>query len=136
MKHVHELCQRTMIQIERVVPATEHTMIIHSIWHLPTQMDNWGPSRSCWAFSNERLCGTLKRMVQNHKDIEAHLMEIARSIMTLPIEDEQDVDQMVDEYRFISTLVFKKKVDIQLQLVILNYICYYDKQQNHFHKLN
>ncbi len=117
IKELGKITKYVMSRFEQTVPATEHTTVYHQLLHIPLQIANWGPVRSWWAFPSERLCGTLANMKQSNAYTEAHLMEVARALMTLPSSmNDHQMTTLVDEARFTTTIQFPLKSNQNVEI--------------------
>jgi hypothetical protein len=56
---------RALFALERDFPATELSIAIHELIHVPDFLWRWNSVRNYWCFVVERLVGFMKKFVQN-----------------------------------------------------------------------
>jgi hypothetical protein len=79
--------QSSMREFERLVPTTEHDIIIHLLHHIPDQLERYGPTRTWWMFHVERFFGWCSRAIHTHNNFEATLMNTYRMNFCVSIKD-------------------------------------------------
>jgi hypothetical protein len=56
---------RALFKLERDLPATELSIAIHELIHVPDFLWRWNSVRNYWCFVVERLVGFMKKFVKN-----------------------------------------------------------------------
>jgi hypothetical protein len=56
---------RALFKLERDFPATELSIAIHELIHVPDFLWRWNSVRNYWCFVVERLVGFMKKFVKN-----------------------------------------------------------------------